>query len=414
MSQVFNYQTKPSEKKKIAYIIGSFPGLTITFIHREILEAKRQGVALVIVAIRRRVFQVGLEIKELAEETKYILPVPWLKFLASNLYFGLTRPWVYFSTLVYLLTRQHNTIAARLKTFLHFAEGVWAAVLLQPEQVDHLHAHFADRAAVVAMVAARLLGISYSLTAHANDIYVSPVMLSEKIANAKFATTCTAYNKFYLESITGCRIELIYHGLDISAIKPALPPARNGRPPLILSVGQLKEKKGFPYLIRACRWLKDKGYDIQCQIIGAGPDREQLERLIAALGLQDGVILRGALPNPEVMALYPQATLFALPCVVAKNADRDGIPNVLLEAMISQVPVISTRLSGIPEVVEDGVTGLLVESADEVSLAQAMTNLLDDATLRNRLAEQGQRRVKERFDIRTNVGRLVELFEAAS
>jgi glycosyltransferase involved in cell wall biosynthesis len=401
-----------ADTKKIAYIIGSFPDLTTTFIDREILEAKRQGVELVIVSIRRLPqFQMGTEIKRLAEETKYVLPVPWLRFLRINLYFGLTRHWSYLFTLVYLLTRPHPSFFARLKTLLHFGEGVWAAALLRFERVDHIHAHFADRAAIVALVASRLLGVPYSLTAHANDIYVSPVLLGEKINNAKFVTTCTGYNKTHLERATGRPIELVYHGLDLTAITPVAQPTRNDHRPLILSVGQLKEKKGFPHLIKACQWLKLQGYDFKCEIIGEGPDRRNLETLINDLKLQDTVILRGALPNTEVMTRYTQATLFTLPCVIAKNADRDGIPNVLLEAMASQVPVISTRVSGIPEVIKDGVTGLIVAPGDEKALAKAVARLLDNPKLRQALAENGRRQVVENFDIRTNIGRLIELLE---
>ena len=175
-------------------------------------------------------------------------------------------------------------------------------------------------------------------------------------------------------------------------------------------MGQLTEKKGFPILIGACRLLRDQGYDFRCEIIGEGPRRQELEALIADLDLKGTVALRGALPNAQVMIRYTQATLFALACVLAGNADRDGIPNVLLEAMIHQVPVISTRLSGIPEVVEDGVTGLLVDSGDQQALAQAMASLLDDPQQRQRLARAGRQFVKDHFDIQKNIGQLIELF----
>ena len=402
---------RPSNSKKIGYIVGTFPLLTTTFIDREILEAKRLGLNVTLIAIRRPPpFEMRPEVKTLAENTKYLLPVPWLRFVAANLYFGLTHFWVYISTLFYLLTRQHHTIGARLKTLLHFVEGVWAAELLRRDEIHHIHAHFADRAATVALVASRFLKIPYSLTAHANDIYVSPVLLPEKIAQAEFVTTCTNFNKTYLEQATGREIELVYHGLDLTKIEAIPQVSVNGQPPLILSVGQLKEKKGFPYLIKACRLLKDQGYDFKCEIIGEGPDRAKLEALIVDLDLQNTVILRGALPNPEVMARYTQAMLFTLPSILAENADRDGIPNVLLEAMANHVPVVSTKVSGIPEVVKDGVTGLLVDSADHETLAQAIASLLNDPGQRKHLAQNGRRFVEENFDIRRNIGRLIKLF----
>ena len=401
-------------RKRIAYLLGLYPFLATTFIDREILEAKRRGLDLTLVAIRRPgPFQMKPEVQKLAGETRYILPVPWPGFLAANLYFALSRPGRYFSTLFYLLTRPHHSLAAWLKTLLHFGEGVRAADLLRAERIDHIHAHFADRAALVALVASRLLGVGYSLTAHANDIYVAPVLLSEKMQQARFVTTCTGYNKTHLEKKTGRPVELIYHGLDLAGLDPARSAAGNGSTPLILSVGQLKEKKGFPYLLRACDILRQQGYDFKCEIIGDGPDRASLQALVAELGLQDRVTLRGALPNVEVMARYPQAALFALPCVIAASADRDGIPNVVLEAMAFGLPVVSTNISGIPEVVEDGVTGLLVTSGNVEALAAAIARLLDDPDLRQRLAAAGRRRVEECFDIRKNIGRLVQLLEAA-
>jgi len=190
-------------------------------------------------------------------------------------------------------------------------------------------------------------------------------------------------------------------------------PPRNGRRPLLLSVGQLKEKKGFSYLIEACRFLKNRGYDFRCEIVGEGPKRAELEALITALDLDGTVVLQGALPHSEVVARYAQATLFALACVLAEDGDRDGIPNVVLEAMAMQVPVVSTRLSGIPEVVEDGLTGLLVQPGDAKTLADALARLLDAPDLRERLGRQGRKRVEERFNSRNNVGQLIELFEKA-
>lgn len=399
---------------KIVYVLSVFPCLTTTFIDREILEMQRREVELVLVSMRKPApFKVSAEIRKLAEATRYLLPAPWLRFLTAHLRFALTQPRAYLTTLFYLLTRQHNKFSARIRTFFYFVVGVWAAELLREEKADLIHAHFANRTTVVAMVASRLLGVPYSMFAHAYDIYVSPVMLAEKMAGAKFVATCTGYNKTHLENIDGSRfvgkVHLIYHGLDMTKFEPTRQPPHNGQHPLLLSVGQLKEKKGFPHLIRACRLLKDRGYDFRCEIVGEGPKRPELEALISELNLNDTIVLCGALPHPEVLARYTQATLFALACVLAKDGDRDGIPNVLLEAMAMQVPVVSTQLSGIPEAVEDGLTGLLVPSRNTEALANALARLLDDPDLRERLGREGRKQVEERFDVQENVGRLIEL-----
>jgi glycosyltransferase involved in cell wall biosynthesis len=280
---------------------------------------------------------------------------------------------------------------------------------LKNDGYTHLHAHFVDRAAIVAFIASKLLKIPYSLTAHAADIYVSPVMLKEKIMNAKFVTTCTKYNKAYLENHLNCKINLIYHGIDLEE-KIEFKNKYLKKKKIILSIGQLKEKKGFKYLIKACEILKDKNIDFYCEIIGEGPERENLETLIKDLHLKDFVCLKGAMTHKKVMEKFNDATIFVLSCVPAKNMDRDGIPNVLLEAMLNSVPVISTKFSGIPEVIQNGINGLLVDPEDYNALAESIVKLLASQELRKSLASSGKKIIKRKFDINKNTEKLFELF----
>ena len=398
-------------KKKIAYIMGQYPYLTTTFIDREILEVERNGINLVLISIRRPdFFEMREEVKRLAQKTHYILPVTWHTFLMYNLYLMITKAKDYFSTLFYLLTRPHDNLKLRAKTMLHFAEGIRAAEILRNEGVDHIHAHFADRAAIVALVASRILKIPYSLTAHANDIYVSPVMLSEKIKNAKFTATCTAYNKDYLERKIGHPVELIYHGIELTDKHTGSRMKKNeSHVPHILSVGQLNEKKGFAYLLEACGILKSQGRNIRCEIIGEGPQKEDLTLLINKLALGKTVNLCGALSNDDAMARYAQADIFVLPCVVARDLGRDGIPNVIIEAMANRLPVISTRLSGIPEVIEHNVNGLLVPPNNSEALAAAIAKLLDKYPLCAQMGEMGRLKVEQHFDIRKNTNLFIQL-----
>jgi glycosyltransferase involved in cell wall biosynthesis len=398
-------------KKKIAYIMGEFPYLTTTFINREIIEVERNGINLILISIRQpEPFEITSEVKRLAQQTNYILPVTWYTFLMANLYLMITQTKDYFSTFFYLLTRPHDNLRLRATTILHFAEGIRATEILRPEGVDHIHAHFADRAAIVALVVSRILKIPYSLTAHANDIYVSPVMLSEKIKNAKFTVTCTAYNKDYLERKIGHPVELIYHGIELTdKHSDSRREKIESRVPLILSVGQLNEKKGFSYLLEACGILKSQGRNIRCEIIGKGPQKNHLTRLIDKLALDKTVNLCGALSNDEVMARYAQADIFVLPCVVASDQGRDGIPNVIIEAMANRLPVISTRHSGIPEVVEHNVNGLLVPPNDSEALAAAIAKLLDKYQLCAQMGEQGRQKVEQHFNIRKNINFFIEL-----
>ncbi|GJM42216.1 MAG: colanic acid biosynthesis glycosyltransferase WcaL [Ardenticatenaceae bacterium] len=402
-----------SDNFKLTYLIGTYPLLTTTFIDREIRLLQQHGVELQVISIRRPKQQLSPEQEMLAEGVWYLLPVSPAKLVAAFLWAGLVRPFTTWRSLFYLFTRPQPGFKSRLKTILHFGTGVYAAFLLRHQPGHHLHAHFVDRAATVAMVVSRLLNRPYSVTAHANDIYVDPVLLPEKLAEAKFVATCTQYNEMHLSSLNGnglgSKLHCIYHGLDIDQYQP---PERK-RPSatqLLLAVGQLKEKKGFAHLLCACRQLKDQGYAFHCHIVGEGPDRQKLTRQIQQLDLIGTVTLCGALPHQAVIDKYREADIFVLPCITSQDGDRDGIPNVILEAMAMELPVVSTRHSGIPEVVVDGVNGLLVPPADDTALAQALAKLLDDGNGRRQLGQRGRQTVIESFSVEKNVKRLLTQF----
>jgi glycosyltransferase involved in cell wall biosynthesis len=398
---------------KLGYIIGTYPALTTTFIDREIRILRRWGVEIQVVSIRRPEEVLSAEQQELQQGVLYLLPVAPLALLRAHFFFAWRHPGAYFGTLFYLLSRPHRGGRQRALTLLHFGEGVYAAYLLRDQGCEHLHAHFVDRAATVALVAARLLNLTYSVTAHARDIYVDPVILTEKLAQAAFAATCTAYNQNHLSGLltngAASKIRCIYHGLNLSEYPPA--GRSKEQPPLVLAVGQLKEKKGFAYLLGACRLLKEWGYTFQCEIIGEGPLRQVLERQICELGLEEIVSLCGALPHQQVIQKYRQAAIFVLPAVLSADGDRDGIPNVILEALAMELPVVSTRHSGIPEVIRDGENGLLVPPADAPALATAIAHLLDHPEEAARLGQEGRRTIAENFDVEHNVRELLKEFE---
>jgi glycosyltransferase involved in cell wall biosynthesis len=390
----------------LVYIIGTYPGLTTTFIDREIQAIRAQGVRARVISIRRPRTPLSHSQESLQEITTYLLPVAWMRFLLSHIRFALRKPFAYFGALFKLTLSPHPDPASRFKTLLHFAEGVYAAEVISDQPCNHLHAHFVDRAATVAFVASRLLNVPYSLTAHANDIYIKPALLPLKFSQAQFVATCTDYNRAYIEEMVPLngRLHCLYHGLDLESFQPNPIPSEI---PLITSVGQLKEKKGFQYLLNACQILDQRGCTFQCQIIGDGPLRADLERQIRDLSLASRVTLRGALPHEAVLHEYQRSTLFVLPCVIGTDGDRDGIPNVILEALALQLPVVSTRHSGIPEALTDEVNGLLVPPADASALANAIARLLDDPDLRARLGRRGREIVTERFDVKRNAARLL-------
>jgi glycosyltransferase involved in cell wall biosynthesis len=258
----------------------------------------------------------------------------------------------------------------------------------------------------------RLVDVPYSMSVHAGaDIFVEPVLLAEKIGRARRVVTCTLHNKRRLASLVGPeldrRVAVVRHGVDTATYREApSTPRRVPGPPRVLAVGQLTPRKGMVPLLMTCRILRDRGREHRCHIVGDGPQRRELEALARALELGSSAWLRGALAPDEVVAEYRRAAMFVLPCVTAANGDVDGIPNALVEAMASQLPVVSSDLPAIRELVTDGVDGLLVPPGDVEALAAAIERLLDEPALRRELGVRARRTVVAKFDIERNIRRL--------
>jgi glycosyltransferase involved in cell wall biosynthesis len=330
--------------------------------------------------------------------------------------------------------RYVNTMLAALRLAVTFRRGSWrrpetahlkefmqagciAEDVLARGTIRHLHAHFCHTTTTVTMLASRLCGLPFSFTAHAKDIYVRELnpgaLLPEKLRRAKFVVTCTAANRAHLAAlgVEQTPIHTIYHGLNTRQFAPRSADAADSPDPLILSVGRLVEKKGFPDLLEACRRLRDRGYRFRCQIVGApGRSAETIASLIGELKLEETVTLRPAVTQEDLRQIYQQAAMFVLPCRIAGNEDRDGIPNVLVEAMAMGLPVVSTTVSGIPELIAHGETGLLAPQQDPETLARRMAELLDSPALRRRLGCAARDAVCRSFDAEVNIRALHRLF----
>ena len=398
---------------KIAYVLKMYPRFSETFIVNEILELERQGVDVRIYSLRKP--DDGRFHASLARVKAGVVYVPQYPQMepervqrahevVSNAF-----PEAYRALRADLEAREDEFL------FKRFVQaGVIAAHLLQ-HPVDAMHAHFASSATRVATYVHRLIGLPYSFTAHAKDIFhdeVNPESLRAKMRDARFVVTVSEFNRGYLRGLLNGGpgdVRKLYNGIDPDAFTPS--PAVRREPGLILSVGRLVEKKGFEDLIHACAWLREGRVEFRCEIIGTGERREALKTLIAELELEQHVKLVGPRPQDEVLAAYRRATVFALPCIVGRDGNRDGLPTVLIEAMAAGLPVISTNLVGVPEIVEHGVDGLLVEPGDSAALAACLARLLQDAALRERLSGAGRRKVEQRFDVRRNVTQLREWLE---
>jgi len=394
---------------RIAYIIGTFPRLSTTFISQEIQVLRSMGHEVHVLSIRR---------PPAADDTvRYLLPAPWLAFLLAHFSFAVSSPARYFPLLAFLLSRPHPSVRARLMTLLHFGEGVYAAGLLKQRPPAHVHAHFLDRASVVAMCVSRLLGISYSLTAHAQDIFVRPVLIAEKVRGSSFTVTVSQFNRQYLlqqnRSLPEDKLLVLHPWVDLSRFCPA--PGVSASPKLrILSVGRLVEKKGHRYLIDACRLLLQRGTSFECRVVGDGPLLQMLQDQIRLAGLEGQVELLGGRTHSEVIGRLSECDVFVLPCVVAPDGDRDGMPVALAEAMAMEVPAVATDVVGISEMVQPG-TGLLVAQKDSRALADAIERLARAGPeARKAMGKRGRAFVAREFDLHAGVRLLALRFAEAA
>ncbi len=398
---------------QLLYIIGTYPLVTTTFIEREVRMLRSLGASIRIVSLRRP----PPEHPQPAEEITYLLPPGLLKLVAAHLHFGMLHPRVYFTLLLELVTQPRQDFRQRFKTLMHFGEGVYTAYIVRDTGFEHIHAHFIDRAALVALCVSRLLKIPYSVTAHANDIYKAPLLVPAKLANARFVVTVSEFNKEYLvnkfEPVDRRKVIVLHPWVDLEEFPLARPHPANDHF-TIVSVGRLVPKKGHSTLIEACGLLHQQGMNFECRIIGDGPQRVQLEQQIAALDLQDHVTLLGSQPKDRVLANLQSADVFALPATIAPDGDRDGMPVALAEAMAVGIPVISTNIVGIRELVRVG-TGFLVPSDDAQALAGALQRVQAMPVAERRaMGVRAREIVAREFELESGVRQLAALFHSSA
>ena len=280
--------------------------------------------------------------------------------------------------------------------------------------IEHLHAHFSINAASIAFVLSRILNISFSFTAH-NIFFTDRLILKEKIVSAKFIAAISEFSKDYLlQLVPGGEIAKKIHIVHCGLSPEQFSPSKSNLPaqlPRLLFVAQLAERKGAPYLIEACRLLALQGLDFECNLIGDGHQRAELEKLITDYGIGDRVKLLRALPQEEVKKLLASTDIFILPCIIAEDGDMDGIPVSLMEAMSMGIPVISTRISGIPELISNRESGILVEEKNAAELSEAILQLIHDSELREQLAVNGRQKIEKEFNIHKTSAEIGELFQ---
>jgi glycosyltransferase involved in cell wall biosynthesis len=407
------------KKPVLGMILKGYPRISETFISNEILLLERLGFHIRLFSMRhpREPFS-HQSVKKIRASVDYLpetLLAPLPKLLHHNCLLAAKNPANYFRAIQtafrrFLRTRKSATIKHLLQA------GYLVHRLLPGSGTVHLHAHFAHSPTSVSMFASQLSGLPFSFTAHAKDIYTSDSrQLREKITLARFVVTCTEYNKRFLLGLLNSKVtpvHRIYHGIDLELFSFNKEREKTFPPYRILTVARLTEKKGLPTVFRAIRHLSDRGFPVQHTLIGDGDDREKIRSLINELQLNHITRWIGTQPHEVVLEHYRKSDLFVLGCELAPNGDRDGIPNVLLESMAMGVPVVATRFSAIPELLENDKTGIMVTPGQPKQMADAMTRLLTNENLRQTIIKAARKRVEQHFNNKKLINDLVDLYRS--
>jgi glycosyltransferase involved in cell wall biosynthesis len=394
---------------RFAYLFERFPSFGQTFCYREVAELDQQHIAPPIFSIRKPKGEPPQDWdKRIVERVHY---VPDEKELLEDVRRAAKKRKL-----------SADIVAAlddwgRRTDFLRLYQAVYVGQRLQQMGINHVHAHFAGMAARTAFWINQFFSISYSFTAHANDIF-SPrqfeIGLDKLVATAREIVTETDYAARFLRqrfSDRADRVHRIYNGLDLSEFGRA---DFSSTPPLIIAVGRLIPKKGFGDLIQACALLVNRGTSYHCEIIGEGSLEDELRRQINELHLQSNVVLPGAKPQTELRRRLAAANVFVLPSIVDPDGGMDNLPTVIMEAMATGLPVVSTNIGGIPEMVIENETGFLVQPGDSAAIADAIEKLISDCSLAKRLGHSGHERAQTLFSIDRNVRELCVLICSAA
>jgi len=390
---------------KIAYVLEIFPKLSESFIVNEIVELMKKGHDV-------RIFSMNLPVEDIKHEV-----VNEYNILERTHYFSFNS--IFRVNLINLLKyflfgvfQDLANLKIHTNIFGFNLKLAYFATIMHKNRMELIHAHFASMG-IVSRKVSKMLGIPYTLTAHAFDIYMNPDEdnLRVVLENALCIVTISEYNKNHLQGKIGImnRIDVIRCGIDIDRFSPLGRSMVNDGMEL-LTVTRLVEKKGLEYLIRAIPIVIKEIPDCNLTIVGSGPLNDQLHQLVHDLKLERYIQFKGDQSDFELMHYYENAEMFILPCIIAENGDRDGIPVAIMEAMAMELPVISTMVSGIPELVEDGISGILVSQKDEKAIADAIIRLHKDRNLRLEMGKKGRQIIEYKYNIVLESEKLIKIF----
>jgi glycosyltransferase involved in cell wall biosynthesis len=393
--------------------MSRFPKLTETFILYEILAMEALGACVEVYPLLREKERVLHPEAARMLPRVHFHPFVSLPILAAQWHFFRQRPLEYLRLWFDVLRWTWASANFFVGALGIFPKAVRFAYEMERLGVRHVHAHFCNHPAVAALIIHRLTGIPFSFTAHGTDLHVERRMLDKKVEAAAFAVTVSEFNKAMMiqecGNGAGAKVHVVHCGIDPALFSPS--PGRDGVGLFqILCVAMLRGVKGHKYLVEACRLLRERGVEFVCHFVGEGPLRKQLERHIQRAGLKDQVRLHGGLPRDEVIKMMSKVDVVALASTPTKAGRREGIPVSLMEAMASGLPVVATAITGIPELVDSGVSGLLVSPGDPAALADALQALERDSALRQKMGRAGREKVVREFNLPVNAQRLLSLF----
>lgn len=404
------------EPRRIAYLMSRFPKISETFILYEIVALEELGFDVEIFPLLREREPLQHREAERLAARAHDIPLASRAVLRAQLHWLRRRPLTYVAAWGAALWGNLRSPRFLIRALAVVPLAATFAQRMEAARVTHIHAHWATHPALAAYVASRLTGIPYSFTAHAHDIYVDRPMLHEKIRRSAFVVTISEFNRQFLERHYGRlaeeRIVVVHCGTDTSLFQP--PSIRAPGPWTIVCVASLQPQKGQTYLVEACRRLVAEGIELRCLLVGDGETRPILEAQIREAGLEARVELIGQQPRHRVIELLGGADAVAQPSIVLPSGKMEGIPVALMEALAMERPVVATAISGVGELVEDGVTGLLVAPASPTQLTDALRRLHAEPELGATLGRAGRRRVVEDFDLNRSARQLAERFTMGS
>lgn len=399
-----------ASRGRIAYVMSRFPKLTETFVLDEILEMERQGESVEVFPLWRQQEEVSHADVVALVDRAHFLPLLSPEIIGDMLYWLVRKPMGFIGALSTLITANLTSLRYLGGGLAAFPKACTMARRMRRLGVVHVHAHFASHPAAIAYVIRRLSGLSYSFTAHGSDLHREQAMLIEKVRDASFVVAISDYNRRFIVDHVGAdlsrKVRVVHCGVDVQEFPVGDPGADVVQ---IVCIGTLHEVKGQRFLLEACAKLEAAGISWRCHLIGDGPDRAALEALAFAEGIIDKVTFHGNCDRAKVRALLAHMSIGCAPSVPTSNGRREGIPVALIEAGASALPLVASRLSGIPELISDGDNGLMAEPGDSDALAGVLTVLSMDRSLRARMGCRAHTRVKEEFSLAAGVLRLRHL-----